>query len=187
MLNLLESNKNYKNLKKEIIELFPSLSQYAINSIYTETLRGQIKKNNHSPKVEETSFKWKKLYYENPKLKNKYKRYIIKLPNLLESVCPFELSNNNIQRSTDDIEKALVLIGRDNCYYFDRIHALTLLVLWEEVGRYRTIEKNFLKEEIKKYANIEQFSLDSILNDLTSCGFVVKLGDQYGVRMLIKL
>ena len=53
--------------------------------------------------------------------------------------------------------------------------------------KYLFLENLFLKEQIKKYANIEQFSLDAILNDLTSCGFVVKLGNQYGVRMLIKL
>lgn len=187
MLNLLETNKNYKNLKSEISELFPSLSQYTINSIYTETLRGQIKKTHKTKKVDDISFKWKKLYYVNPKLKNRYKRYIIKLPNLLESICPFEISHDNVQRSIDNIERAMALIARDNCYFLDRIHALVLLVLWDEVGRYRTTEKKLIKNEISKYANVEHFSLDEILSDLTSCGFVVKLDNEYGVRMLIKL
>lgn len=187
MLNLLETNKNYKNLKKEITELFPKLSQYTINSIYTETLRGQIKKKETTYKKNSGDFKWKKLYYSNPKIKNRYKRYIIKLPNLLESICSYELTYENINKAVDEIEKALVLIGRENAYTFERVHALVLLILWEEVGRYRTIEKIFLYNELKKYTSLEQFSLDEVLNELAHCNFIVKLGNEYGVRRLIKL
>jgi len=187
MLNLLEPNKNYKNLKVEIAELFSFLSPYTISSIYGETLRGQIKKREIKKESKEKAFKWKKLYYKNPKDKNKYKRYLIKLPNFLEAICPEEINSLNIYKTTEEINKLLALICREKAYEFEKNHSLTILLLWEKVGRYRTIEKKYLIEEIKKYANIEQKHIDEVLKDLTDCGFIVKLRNEYGIRKLIKL
>jgi len=187
MLNLLEPNKNYKNLRVEISELFPFLTPYTISSIYSETMRGQIRAREGKKIEKNTAFKWKKLYYKNPKDKNNYKRYLIKLPNFLEVICPDDINHQNINKNLEQINKLLALICREKSYEFEKIHALAILLLWDQVGRYRTIEKKFLSAEIKKYSNTEQLHIDEVLKDLTSCGFVVKLRNEYGIRRLIRL
>lgn len=186
MLNLLEPNRIYKNLKKEIIELFPALSPYKVSSIYGETLRGQIVKRKILKKEKISNFKWKKLYYKNPGDKKKYKSYLIKLPNFFENICPYELNKENMSRNLEEINKVLALICREKAHNFEKIHALTILVLWEQAGRFRTIEKNFLFNEIKGYSNVEQNLFESVLFDLVSTGFIVNIGTEYGIKRQIR-
>jgi len=187
MLNLLEPNMNYKNLKRELVELFPELSPYVLSSIYGETLRGQIKKVDVKEKRQETNFSLKKLYYENPKDKKRFKSYLIKLPNLLENICPCDLNSKNLGFYLGEINKALAVICRERVYNFQDMHALTLLVLWEQVGRFMMIEKESLINAIKLYSNVEQESFKFILNDLISCGCIINVGTEYGIRRVIRL
>lgn len=187
MLALLETNVEYKKLKEEIIDLFPFITAYEINSLYSETLRGQIKKVEHKKIVKKIDFKWKKLYYKNPQDKNHFKRYLIKLPNFLEIIVPDELSKQNLIKGVGEIEKFLALVCREKAYSFEKVHAVTVLVLWDLVGRFRCIEKDELFKELKNYADIEQDKFDKILRELKSCGIFVKLNNEYGIRRVIKL
>lgn len=187
MLTLLETNIEYKKLREEIIELFPFLSAYDINSLYSETLRGQIKKVEHKKLEKKTDFKWKKLYYKNPKDKNEYKRYLIKLPNFLEIILPDELTKQNLIKGIGEVEKFLALVCREKAYSFGKVHAVTVLVLWDLVGRFRCIDKENLFREVKKYSDIEQEKFDAVLRELKSCGVFVKLKNEYGIRRVIKL
>ena len=60
-------------------------------------------------------------------------------------------------------------------------------MLWDKVGRFITLEKTLLIEELEKYTNIELFYLEEILTDLTSSGLVVQLGDEYGIASELRL
>lgn len=182
MFELLEVNSKFKNVKHELIELFPKISRYAIDSIYTETLRGQIKKIDRPLNRAVENFRWKKLSSKSIKETIKYKKYIINIANLLENICPEELNETNIEKYTYEMAKAVALLCRRRGYILDESHALLLLVTWNSVGRFRTLEKKYLVEELKKYTNVEQLDVDSTFNDLCLSGLLINIGKEYGIH-----
>lgn len=187
MISLLESNLCYKNLKHELSEIFPEISKYVLSSIYTETLRGQIREREDVKYDFKVRQKWKRLRSQSVKLVKHYKSYIIKLPNLLENICSEELCPENIKNNTCQVDKALGLLLREKAINLVGNHSLVFIVLWDKVGRFRTLEKTLLIEELEKYTDIELFYLEEILTDLTSSGLVVQLGDEYGIASELRL
>ena len=187
MISLLESNLCYKNLKHELSEIFPELSKYVLSSIYTETLRGQIREREDMKYDFKMGQKWKRLRSHSVKLVKHYKNYIIKLPNLLENICSEELCPENIRTNIHQVDKALQLLFKDKASNLLGKHSLVFIVLWDRVGRFRTLEKNLLIEELEKYTEIGIHYLEEILTDLTSSGLVVQLGEEYGIASELRL
>lgn len=187
MISLLESNLCYKNLKHELSEIFPELSKYVLSSIYTETLRGQIREREDVKYDFKVGQKWKRLRSQSIKLVKRYKNYIIKIPNLLENICSEELCPENIKNNIYQVDKAFKLLLKEKACDLKESHSLIFIVLWDKVGRFRTLEKSLLIEELKKYANTEFLNLEEVLTDLTSSGLIVQLGDEYGISSELRL
>lgn len=181
MINLLESNLSYKNLKNELSENFPQLSKYILSSIYTETLRGQIRVREDLKYDFKLGQKWKRLRSQSIKLEKHYKNYIIKLPNLLENICSEELNNENIMFNVKCAEKAISLLLKGKGKHLKSIHSLIFIVLWDNVGRFRTLEKSDLMEQLEKYGKPDRHCLELALKELTHAGLVTNIGDEYGI------
>lgn len=187
MLKLLETNLKYKNLKKDILKNFPTISSLSLNSMYAETLRGQIRKKYKKFEQPKKIFKWKKLYYNNFNSKNNYKNYIIRIPNLLEKICPEDININNIKFYTKETLKAIQLISKKENENFKEEHALILLVLWDIVGRFRTIEKEVFLEELSTYIDIREINIDILLDELAENSLIVEIKSKYGIHRKIIL
>jgi protein subunit release factor A len=181
MLNLLNFNYQNKGLKSQISEIFPEISKCTLSSIYSETLRGQIRPKKFQ-KIESGCRKYnKKLTCKNNK------SYIIKLPNLLENICSEEINHENLESNICQVEKALKLLFKEHSQEFTDNHLLVFIMIWDIVGRFQKIAFDDLFTQYNELVDIEKWELELILKDLSSIGVIKNINNNLGISPEIKL
>lgn len=171
------------NLKEEIKELFPQMDQYILRGIYEETVRKQIN-NKEFLRYKNKSGKktWKKLYHQEEKLNEKYKKYIFHVANILDYVCPDEVTNSNKHVLIDNMSKFLAILCRRRRMFLDENHAYILLLIWDEIGRYRKIEKKLLLNKLNSITAFEQSEVERYIEDLWKAGFIFRAQNNYSIK-----
>lgn len=177
------------NMKTEMKTLFPEMEEYILKGIYDETLRGRAAcpKTFFENSGNKNDFKWKKIYHEEDTQEGRYKKYIFHVPNILDFVCPDEFTKENKEECVDDLSKFIAILCRRRKIYLDENHALVLLILWNEVGRWRSLDEKNLIFKINLFTNFEQNYILKVLRELWKAGFLVKLENSYGIKEKIEL
>ncbi len=183
MFHMQLRNLDCINIKEEIKELFPKMEQFVLRGIYEETTRKQINnkgflryKNNNTNKA------WKKLYHQEEKVNEKYKKYIFHVANILDYVCPNEITDGNKHVLIDNMSKFLAILCRRRGIFLDENHSYVLLLIWNEIGRWRKIEKELLLSKLNSITTFEQKDIEGYINDLWKAGFIYKAQNNYSIK-----
>lgn len=176
------------NLKKELKTLFSQVEDYRLKSIYDETLRGQLgrwrsininKKSNH--------LRPKKLYSKLHNKNKKCKKYVFFIPNILDYLCPENIAEENFKLSVTNLEKFFDVLCKNKNICLKKEHIIILYLTWEKIGRWRSIEKEILIEELAQKTKFEKSHIKILLNELWKGGFLVDFSEFYGIKDKIKI
>ncbi len=171
------------NIKDEIKELFPQMDQFVLRGIYEETIRKQVNNKEFLRyKDKNNSRTWKKLYHQEGKDSDKYKKYIFHVANILEYVCPEELTETNKHMAIDNMSKFVAILCRRRKIFLDENHSYILLLIWNEIGRWRKIEKKLLLNKLNSVTTFEQKDIERYVNDLWKAGFIFKAQNNYSIK-----
>lgn len=180
------SNLNNRIIKQTISEIFPYISPYSLASIYSETLRGQI---NKSPRINKPKLTcvWRKEHFKDLTSKKNYKFYFIKFPNLLETICPDDLNDNNINIYMERVLLVLNSLFSEKSVIFNKNHAYSILFMWDTIGRFRTVHENILITEVAKYTKDEEYKIKFALKDLIYSGILSCIDSNYKLFKELRL
>lgn len=183
MYYISRKNKNYICLKKDIKELFSKMENYTLKSIYDETLRGRIDCSRLiERKNDKTQFKIKKLYHRPSGKEINLKKQILFIPNILDFVCPDCLREKNKAVCIERLLRFFYLICNKRDIKLNKNHALILLLTWERIGRWRSINKSELLNYLEDTSHLCNMEIELLLKDLWKTGFLIDFLDSYGIK-----
>lgn len=182
------SCKNLINMRKEIKNLFQDIENYTLNSVYDETLRGQLgrwRTINISKKV--NHLRPKKLYSKLQTKNKKVKKHIFFLPNVLDYLCPENIADKDYHEPISNLEDFFAILCKNKDICLRKEHIIVLYLTWEKIGRWRSIEKQELIEEIYMDTVLEKGHISHLLNELWKGGFLLDFLGYYGIKNKIKI
>lgn len=177
---------NLSTIRNEMKKIFPLITPNILSSLYNETLMGKLTLRNYDQTINsKNSTKWKMNYSSKISTKSGCIKYFLNIFNILDIIFPDQ--DSFTEDNEEKYKKFLQFVNSLDRYSIDHVHADILYEIWNECGRYRSINYKNLLGNIRKKNNLCETLLKIKLKDLLNYKIVRNVENRYKLNPTVEI